>query len=148
MCSTAMAQRDSSLWQDASIFRADRFKSTFSTNHANSPNDAVNEPLPTLGFGCPIGHMHDSNQKNNTHQCPFMELAHPVIKDFLQILIQNYQWQIDPKVLNQIKTIENENIMDVDFNLNRLRGGVNAAEDMVPKIQGGIKFTSFTSNEL
>tara|TARA_R110002126_G_scaffold164211_3_gene312084 strand:- start:3275 stop:4906 length:1632 start_codon:yes stop_codon:yes gene_type:complete len=147
MCNTAMAQRDPTQWKDPQIFRADRFKDTLSNQSANVDNGGATEPLPTLGFGCPIGHIDDAKQRNNSHQCPFMSLAHPLVKDFLLIFIQEFRCQIEPSVLDSINLLKGDNVFDVDFDLSSLRGGPKATEDMVPNIPGGIRFSSFSIKE-
>ena len=106
-CSTSMAQRDGSQWKDPTIFRSKRFIENLQNSMPSKFDEQIGEPLPTLGFGCPIHRSDRIEPISNMHQCPFLPLAPSFLKAFLRLLIGNYKWSFDDDVLeNGIPFVE------------------------------------------
>ncbi len=141
LCSTSMAQRDGSQWKDPSVFRSKRF---IGNSLDFVSNDQVDEPLPTLGFGCPIHRSGRTEKVSNMHQCPFLPLAPAFLKAFLRLLIGRYEWSFDADVLANVHVLTNDNGLEVDYDLKHLRGGFKANVDMVPIMAKGMRFSSFS----
>ena len=144
LCSTSMAQRDASQWKDPSIFRSRRFVGSSFNNVSGVSYEQLGEPLPTLGFGCPIHKSDRSKKVNNDHQCPFLPLAPVFLKAFLRLLISRYQWSFDEDVLANVHVLKSDDGLEVDYDLKHLRGGVKANVDMVPIMAKGMSFSSFS----
>ncbi|MFL2765715.1 MAG: hypothetical protein ACJ0DF_06460, partial [Paracoccaceae bacterium] len=108
LCSTSMAQRDESVWKDPSIFRSRRFVEISHHSISGEPSGQVGEPLPTLGFGCPVHRSNRSEKVSNNHQCPFLPLAPVFLKSFLRLLIGNYQWSFEDGVLANVNVLKND----------------------------------------
>ena len=72
------------MWKTPHAFKADRFMTTLSRvdGRALSCKDGEAEPLPTLGFGHPLGSINDLATINETHACVFTRLAQPVVKAY------------------------------------------------------------------
>lgn len=144
LCSTSMAQRDESVWKDPSIFRSRRFVENSHHSISGEPSGQVGEPLPTLGFGCPVHRSNRSEKVSNNHQCPFLPLAPVFLKSFLRLLIGNYQWSFEDGVLANVNVLKNDDGLEVDYDLKHLRGGIKANLDMVPIMAKGMRFSSFS----
>lgn len=144
LCSTSMAQRDESVWKDPSIFRSRRFVENSHHSISGEPSGHVGEPLPTLGFGCPVHRSNRSEKVSNNHQCPFLPLAPVFLKSFLRLLIDNYQWSFEDGVLANVNVLKNDDGLEVDYDLKHLRGGIKANLDMVPIMAKGMRFSSFS----
>ena len=144
LCSTSMAQRDESVWKDPSIFRSRRFVENSHHSISGEPSGQVGEPLPTLGFGCPVHRSNRSEKVSNNHQCPFLPLAPVFLKSFLRLLIGNYQWSFEDGVLANVNVLKNDDGLEVDYDLKYLRGGIKANLDMVPIMTKGMRFSSFS----
>ena len=144
LCSTSMAQRDGSQWKDPSIFRSRRFIENSHHSISDEPGGKVGEPLPTLGFGCPIHRTDRTEQVNNMHQCPFLPLAPTFLKEFLRLLIGRYEWSFDANVFSNVHVLTNNDGLEVDFDLKHLRGGFKANVDMVPVMAKGMRFSDFS----
>ena len=143
-CSTSMAQRDGSQWKDPTIFRSKRFIENVQNTMSSKSNEQIGEPLPTLGFGCPIHRSNRIEPVSNMHQCPFLPFAPSFLKDFLRLLIGNYKWSFDADVLEHVNVLKNDDGLEVDFDLKYLRCGIKASEDMVPIMSKGMHFSSFS----
>ena len=146
LCSTSMAQRDASQWKDPSIFRSRRFVGSSFNNVSGVSYEQLGEPLPTLGFGCPIHKSNRPKKVNNNHQCPFLPLAPSFLKEFLRLLIGNYKWSFDEKVLANVHVLKNNGALEVDYDLKHLRGGFKANVDMVPIMAKGMRFSTFSQS--
>ncbi len=144
LCSTSMAQRDASQWKDPSIFRSRRFVGSSFNNVSGVSYEQLGEPLPTLGFGCPIHKSDRSKKVNNDHQCPFLPLAPVFLKAFLRLLINRYEWSFHEDVLANVHVLKSDDGLEVDYDLKYLRGGVKANVDMVPIMAKGMRFSSFS----
>ncbi len=144
LCSTSMAQRDASQWKDPSIFRSRRFVGSSFNNVSGVSYEQLGEPLPTLGFGCPIHKSDRSKKVKNDHQCPFLPLVPVFLKAFLRLLISRYQWSFDEDVLANVHVLRSDDELEVDYDLKHLRGGVKANVDMVPIMAKGMSFSSFS----
>ncbi len=143
-CSTSMAQRDGSQWKDPTIFRSKRFIENLQNSMSSKFDEQIGEPLPTLGFGCPVHRSNRIKPVSNMHQCPFLPLAPSFLKAFLRLLIGNYKWSFDDDVLENVNILKNNDGLEVDFDLAYLRGGIKASEDMVPIMSKGMHFSSFS----
>ena len=146
LCSTSMAQRDASQWKDPSIFRSRRFVGSSFNNVSGVSHEQLGEPLPTLGFGCPIHKSNRPKKVNNNHQCPFLPLAPSFLKEFLRLLIGNYKWSFDEKVLANVHVLKNNGALEVDYDLKHLRGGFKANVEMVPIMAKGMRFSTFSQS--
>ena len=144
LCSTSMAQRDASQWKDPSIFRSRRFVGSSFNNVSGVSYEQLGEPLPTLGFGCPIHRTGRLKQVNNMHQCPFLPLAPTFLKEFFSLIIGRYKWSFDADVIANVHVLTNNDGLEVDFDLKHLRGGFKANVDMVPIMAKGMRFSNFS----
>ncbi|MEP2556822.1 MAG: cytochrome P450 [Rhizobiaceae bacterium] len=144
LCNTTMAQRDATRWKDPALFRAKRFMKEPSGSTDDTPNGWPDEPLPTLGFGCPISRVDVPKVGSNMHQCPFTHLAPIFLKAFLRLLITRYDWRFDSEMLTHVHVLKNDDGLEVDFDLSHLRGGAKATEDMVPIMPKGMRFSGFS----
>ena len=144
LCSTSMTQRDGSQWKDPSIFRSRRFVGNSRHFVSDVSGKQVGEPLPTLGFGCPIHRSGQPEQVSNMHQCPFLPLAPGFLKAFLRLLIGRYEWSFDSEVLANVHVLKYDDGLEVDYDLKHLRGGFKANVDMVPIMARGMRFSTFS----
>lgn len=130
-----LAQRDPTVWAEPHVFRADRFVA--------SP-----EPLPTLGFGCPLGAMHDEAQHQNSHQCAFLHLCHPFLKAYITLLVEAFSWELNEACLSAAKhchIVDNAvtSVLRADLSVEVINAQ-GFSKDMVPRVQGREAFARFS----
>jgi cytochrome P450 len=143
-----MSQRDPAIWKDPHNFKAARFK-PLPPRDLRLPDAATGaEPLPTIGFGCPLGMIDDEQQYRTSHQCPFTPAAHPFMKDYIRLLVRDFDWRLSPETAAAVSAGNgNGSALQVDLGPQVVRGGPKAALDMVPKVKDGMRFESFRSKE-
>ena len=144
LCSTSMAQRDGRQWKDPSIFRSRRFIGNLHNSVSDASSENVGEPLPTLGFGCPINRSSRAEQVSNMHECPFLPMAPVFLKEFLRLLIGRYEWSFDADIMSNVHVLKKDDGLEVDYDLKHLRGGFKANVDMVPIMAKGMRFSTFS----
>ena len=62
------------------------------------------------------------------------------------LLIGNYKWSFDEKVLANVHVLKNNGALEVDYDLKHLRGGFKANVDMVPIMAKGMRFSTFSQS--
>jgi len=113
-------QRDSTVWKDADTFKVDRFKPLPPRDLRRAQGST--EPLPSVGFGCPLGFIDDERQRKSSHQCIFMQLAQPYMVEYLKLLVSNFEWKVKDFEMKQGKSA-----MDFDYSASQMTGGQGAA---------------------
>jgi len=125
-------QRDETVWGSASQLRCDRFKPCPAPTLKDPDGDA--QPLPTMGFGCPLGTITDKQQHETSHQCAFIHCAQPFIVRFLKMLVNDFTWQ----VAGFQPTQGTHGALSFDVSPQVLKKTGNPSEDMTPAVPGGV----------
>merc|ERR1712242_215623 len=105
----SLVGRDGVEWENPDVFKVQRFK------------EVETEKLPTLGFGCPLGKLHDQSWYENSHMCPFVRLAQPLVREFARNLLKDYTWEFTGQD-DVTKAAGGKKSLEIDFDPKLLRG--------------------------
>lgn len=127
----AYAQRDATVYGDPDAFKPDRF-SPLPPRCLRRKTDVGQEPLPTLGFGCPLGFIDDEEQRENSHQCVFVHLAQPLVRHWVRTLAGKFEWAVEETSLKRAASSQASAMPHFDYSVSGLTG-TGGTVSMVPK---------------
>mmetsp|Transcript_97915 Transcript_97915/g.277131 ORF Transcript_97915/g.277131 Transcript_97915/m.277131 type:complete len:1076 (+) Transcript_97915:79-3306(+) len=127
----AYAQRDAAVYSDPDTFKPDRF-SPLPPRCLRHRSDEGQEPLPTLGFGCPLGFIDDEEQRTSSHQCVFVHLAQPLVRHWVHTLARKFEWTVEETSLKRAASSPASAVPHFDYSISGLTGS-GGTVSMVPK---------------
>jgi cytochrome P450 len=125
------AQRDATVYGDPDSFKPDRF-SPLPPRGLRHRTAEGREPLPTLGFGCPLGLVDDEEQRANSHQCLFVHLAQPLVRHWVWTLARKFEWVVEETSLKRAASSQASAMPHFDYSVSGLMGN-GGTVSMVPK---------------
>ena len=156
-----VVMRDDKYWSQPNLFKAGRFRRSAvraeprqSSDNSGSNNDDVKdttvEPLPTLVFGCPLGHMNNMDEHKNGRRCPFTFLAHPFLKAVVDMLVKDFRWRLDLTSRTAMTHLvvssdaQSAEVLVVNFAPQNLTGGFFGEAYQIPQLNlTGARFADF-----
>ena len=127
------AAKDPAIYADPDIFKFDRFLTLPPRDMEVCQNDM--EPLPTLSFACPLGHIDREDEFRQAHRCPAMHLSHPLLKEIVTMLIRDFSFDLDQLSKKEVAALllpsSSSSYLHVKFLPAFLRGGVRADDHVI-----------------
>jgi hypothetical protein len=154
----ALVNRDQTVYSEPHVFKMDRFNPLPARDLANprprTSGDGMEEPLPVLTFGCPFGLMDDVETFHKSHQCVFRRMAQPFMKEFIKIIVEQFEWTLNEETMKTMQHLHLPSRMagdvtgvhaEFDFHPKHIYKGDNGGVDSTVKIKGGAWFDKFQS---
>lgn len=146
-----VVMRDDKYWSQPNLFKAGRFRrSSVRADSNDDVKDTTIEPLPTLVFGCPLGHMNNMEEHKNSRRCPFTFLAHPFMKAVVEMLVKDFRWRLDLTSRTAMTHLvvssdaESAEVLVVNYAPQNLTGGFLGEADQIPDLNlMGARFADF-----
>ena len=151
-----MLQRDRTYWERPHTFMADRFvksEEDVEDPDKQSRYTSANEAFPVLGFGYPLqGQVpldYESDVVKKSHGSVFGPLMQPFLKMYLHRLVNDFTFGLEkrpPSVqVSKVKSGRSHRFAIVEgFGPGNIKGGPKADQDMLPKLDGGVRFAFFS----
>jgi hypothetical protein len=156
MTHLTLVNRDRTVYSDPHVFKMDRFNPLPPRDLAEARprvnGKGMEEPLPVLTFGCPLGLTDDKDAFYRSHQCVFRHMVQPFAKEFIKMILLDFEWKFNEKTNQTMKELRLPSTMADDvtgahdafnFHPDNMLGGDNGGTDTTVKIEGGAWFEKF-----
>jgi hypothetical protein len=156
MTHLTLVNRDGAVYSDPHIFKMDRFNPLpprdLTEARPRVNGKGMEEPLPLLTFGCPLGLADDKDAFYRSHQCVFRHMAQPCVKEIIKIFVQEFAWKFNEKTEQTMQQLHvpSSRADDIigahaafNFHPDHMVGGSNGAKDTTVRIDGGAWFEKF-----
>ncbi len=133
---TSVCQRDATVWPDPHVFDAERFLDG-------------SQPLPFLGFGCPVRREGDEALFRRSHQCPSRQVIVALLEGFVTLAAGEFAYELNKPARTAIAgdAVLSRAPLRVDFSPARCVGGPIPATDHTLKTEDTPCFASFSVAE-
>jgi cytochrome P450 len=133
---TGYQAKDDIIYSEPHIFKLDRFLKAPPRDLAARQDGS--EPLPTVIFACPYGHIDQREDFRTTHRCPSMHFAQPMLKEYVKLMVTEFTWDLNyltKRTASQL-VLQHGNpttgkYLHVNMLPDVLRGGIGADDQVI-----------------